>query len=218
MVSPVLNEHFYTGAFLIREANGYLSRDKGELVNETSADISFEAGLVLSDVSTVIADFVVGGSNTGNGTIGSITVAAGTKPSNYEIVFTDATNYTVAGPDGSQLAVGGTGTALDVGGLSFTISAGTTAFVAGDTFTIVVVPSGPKQYVPYTGAAAAAAVLFDRVYVEAETARHVAVVSRLAEVNEQELCWDPAVTSAANVATLQSEALNQLAVAGIVSR
>lgn len=218
MVSPVLNEHFYTGAFLIREANGYLSRDKGELVNETSADISFEAGLVLSDVSTVIADFVVGGSNTGNGTIGSITVAVGTKPSNYEIAFTDATNYTVAGPDGSQLGVGVAGTALDVEGLSFTVSAGTTAFVAGDTFTIVVVPSGPKQYVPYTGAAAAAAVLFDRVYVEAETARHVAVVSRLAEVNEQELCWDPAVTSAADVATLQSEALNQLAVGGIVAR
>lgn len=116
MVSPVLNEHFYTGAFLVREANGYLSRDKGELVNETSADISFEAGLVLSDVSTVIADFVVGGSNTGNGTIGSITVAAGTKPSNYEIAFTDATNYTVSGPDGSQIGVGVAGTALDVGG------------------------------------------------------------------------------------------------------
>ena len=60
--------------------------------------------------------------------------------------------------------------------------------------------------------------MLGRGYVESEAARHEAVVSRLAEVHEQELCWDPAVTSAANVATLQSEALNQLAVAGIVAR
>lgn len=218
MVSPVLNEHFYTGAFLVREANGYLSRDKGELVNETTADVSYEAGLVLSDVTTAVADFVVGGTNTGNGTIGAITVADGTAPTNYDIVFTDATDFTVSGPDGSELGAGTAGTALTVGGLSFTITAGTTAFVAGDSFTIVVVPGGPKQYVPYTGAAAAAAILFDRVYVEADTAKHVAVVTRMAEVNGQELCWDPAVTSAANASTLQSEALNQLAALGIVAR
>ncbi|MFT8699076.1 head decoration protein [Acetobacter orientalis] len=218
MVSPVLNEHFYTGAFLVREANGYLSRDKGELVNETSADTSYEGGLVLSDASTVVADFVVGGSNTGNGTVGAITVANGTTPSNYTVLFTDPTNFTVSAPDGSELGSGTVGTALTLAGLSFTITAGSTAFVAGDTFTIVVVPGGPKQFVPYTGANPAAAILFDRVYVGAETARHVTVVSRMAEVNGSELCWDPAVTTSENVAALQAQALNALAVAGIVAR
>ncbi|MFT8697909.1 head decoration protein [Acetobacter orientalis] len=218
MVSPVLNEHFYTGAFLVREANGYLSRDKGELVNETSADASYDGGLVLSDVSTVVADFVVGGSNTGNGTVGAITVADGTAPSNYTVLFTDPTNFTVSAPDGSELGTGTVGTALTLGGLSFTITAGATAFVAGDVFTIVVVPSGPKQFAPYTGANPASAILFDRVYVGAETARHVTVVSRMAEVNGSELRWDPAVITSENVAALQAQALNKLAVLGIVAR
>ncbi len=218
MVSPVLYENFYTAAFLVREANGFLSRDKGNILNETAADVSMEAGLILSLATPVVADFVVSEGNTGNGTVGAITVAAGTPPTNYDIAFTDATDFTVTAPNGTVLGTGTTGTAFAAGGLSFTITAGTSAFVAGDSFTIVVVPAGPAQYTPYTGGSAAAAILYDRLYVLAETAQHVTVITRMAEVNGSELQWDPSVTGAANAATLRAQALAQLATAGIVAR
>ncbi|MBM9401554.1 hypothetical protein JUN65_08140 [Gluconacetobacter azotocaptans] len=218
MVSPVLTEHFYTAAFLVREANGFLSRDRGIVLNETSEDVSMDGGLILSLATPVTADFVVSEGNTGNGTIGAITVVAGTTPTNYGVAFTDATDFTVTAPNGTALGSGTTGTAFAAGGLSFTITAGATAFVAGDSFTIIVVPAVPAQYAPYTGGSAAAAILYDRLYVLADTAQHVTVISRMAEVNGSELRWDPSVTGAANAATLQAQALAQLAAAGIVVR
>ncbi|AQS88265.1 phage protein Gp19 [Neoasaia chiangmaiensis NBRC 101099] len=218
MVSPVLNEHFYTGAFLVREANGFLSRDEGVLVNETSAPISFEGGLILSSATSVTGEFTFNEGNTGNGTIGAISVATGTAPANYSIEFTDATDFTVTAPDGSVIGTGTAGTAFSGGGLGFTVTAGSTPFVAGDGFTIVVVATSEPQYVPYTGAANAVGVLFNRRIVEAESASKVTVISRMAEVNGAELEWDASVEAAANAATLQAQALAQLKAQGIVAR
>ncbi|GBQ23126.1 phage protein Gp19 [Gluconacetobacter sacchari DSM 12717] len=217
MVSPVLNEHFYDGAFLVREANGFLSRDLGEIVNATESDVTFEGGLVVSAGGTARADVVTGVENTGNGTAGAVTVASGTVPGNYVVAFTAPTAFTVSDFSGNEIGAGTTGTAFSGGGLAFTIAAGTTAFVAGDGFTIVVV-ANDAQYVPYTGATAAVGILFNLTTVPSLSYRKVTIVKRMAEVNGAELQWDASVTGAANATTLQAQALASLAAAGIVAR
>lgn len=76
------------------------------------------------------------GTNTGNGTFGTVTgVTTQTQIGTYDITFTAATAFTVTAPDGST-ATGSTGSAFSGLGLGFTITAGGTAMVAGDGFTL----------------------------------------------------------------------------------
>lgn len=96
-------------------------------------------GSVLGMVSTNNAIATAGEDNTGNGTFGAITVGATAKPGNYVLTATGATTFTAVDPDGTALPNVTVGTAYSQGGLGFTITAGGTAFVAGDSFTIDVV-------------------------------------------------------------------------------
>ena len=96
-------------------------------------------GSVLGMVSTNNAIATAGEDNTGNGTFGAITVGAAAKPGNYVLTATGATTFTAVDPDGSALPNVTVGNAYSQGGLGFTITAGGTAFVAGDSFTIDVV-------------------------------------------------------------------------------
>jgi hypothetical protein len=83
------------------------------------------------------------GANTGNGTFGTITAADSAPIGGYLVLFSAATVFAVYRPDGTKLnTVGGTGTAFVDGGLSFTITAGGTAFVANDSFIITVGATG----------------------------------------------------------------------------
>lgn len=74
--------------------------------------------------------------NTGNGTISSIGLASGTEPGTYVVLFTSATAYEVTSPDSTPAGTGTVGQSFSGGGLTFTIGAGTVAFVAGDGFSI----------------------------------------------------------------------------------
>lgn len=91
----------------------------------------------LESAGTSAAAAVAGGGNTGNGTISAVTSDPDlSKPGDYTVEFTAATAFNVYDPDGYQLKPGATGTAYSDQGIGFTITAGATAFVAGDTFTI----------------------------------------------------------------------------------
>jgi hypothetical protein len=78
--------------------------------------------------------------NTGNGTIGAVTVTGASNPSigDYIATFTSATAFTVTDPRGETIGSGTAGTAFSAGGLGFTITSGGTAFAAGDEFIISV--------------------------------------------------------------------------------
>ncbi|MBC7074669.1 MAG: hypothetical protein H5T98_01075 [Syntrophomonadaceae bacterium] len=95
------------------------------------------------------------GTNTGNGTIGSLSATAATPAGNWRVVFTGATTFGVFDPSGFERANGTTGTAYTSSdGVSFTITAGATAFAAGDSFTIAVSQNTVKVPGAYfTGAA-----------------------------------------------------------------
>lgn len=51
MVSPVLNERYYPGAFIISEANGFRSRDTGLVKNPGGTELVLEAGLVMATLT-----------------------------------------------------------------------------------------------------------------------------------------------------------------------
>lgn len=76
------------------------------------------------------------GGNTGNGTIGTVSVDNTAKSGTYKITMTSATAFSVTDPDGVLLKAGATGTAYTAEGVTFTITVGGTPMVAGDSFTV----------------------------------------------------------------------------------
>jgi hypothetical protein len=202
MVSPVLYEHFYDGAFLVREAAGNRSRDGGVMSNSGGSDLLLDAGLVVTqaDYGTPTAAAKTGG-NTGNGTVGSMSAGLGAQVGAYTVVFTAATVFSVFDPSGKELKNGATGTAYS-DEINFTITAGGTAFVAGDGFTITV-PAGTGAWAPYTSSTPAQnlAILYNRVAIPASGSKKVTLISRECEVNKAELVWDPSIAAAGGIAS-----------------
>lgn len=217
MVSPVLNENFYTGDFLISEAPGMGSRDVGLISNGATVDLQQEAGLVLSHAAGTPAA-TAGIGNTGNGTLGSITAGKAMQIGEYSLIATAATTFDVIDPDGVNLGTATAGTPFTSAELNLTVTAGGAAFVVGDTFTVNVPGAG---YASYTGAAnlPAVAVLYNLAYVPASGSKKVTVMSRNCEVNKAELQWDPSIANAGTVtAAAETAALASLAARGIIAR
>lgn len=98
--------------------------------------LSLPRGTILGkvDIGALVGAGPVG---TGNGTLTLITAGTNTKPGVYTIRFLTATTYTVTDPDGEALPNGANGAYANAG-VNFTITAGGTPFVAGDSFTITV--------------------------------------------------------------------------------
>lgn len=218
MVSPVIYEQFYDGAFLVSEANGGRSRDAAVIDNSTGSDILYNAGLVMVQSTTGAATVSHAGTNVGNGTASAASVLAGAIYGAYSIIATSATEFTVQDPGGAFLAPLTVGTAY-ADEIGLTITAGSTAFVAGDTFTVSVTATN-GNWISWTGGAISTpiGILYNRIYVSAGTAENVAMVTRDAEVNQLEVQFDPAVTGAGNAATLMATAFAALATAGIIAR
>lgn len=73
---------------------------------------------------------------TGNGKMTQIAADVNAIDETWTVTFTSATNFTVTGSVSGPTASGVIGVAYDNNFLNFLISAGTTAFVAGDEFTV----------------------------------------------------------------------------------
>lgn len=163
------------------------------------------------------ATATAGGSNTGNSTCSAVTVTGyAAILGNYTVEFDAATKFIVSDPTGQEIGHGTTGTAFTGGGLSFTITAGGTAFVGGDSFTITVA-AGSGKYSPLdpaavNGAQIPVAILFGQTDVTLAD-KHATAVVRSVEVNASELIW-PTGMSAAAITTAQAH----LARLGIISR
>lgn len=75
--------------------------------------------------------------NTGNGTLGTLSALAAAQPGAYSVVFISATKFEVYDPSGNFVGIGTAGTAFS-NQVQFTITAGGTAFAAGDGFSVTV--------------------------------------------------------------------------------
>jgi hypothetical protein len=134
--------------------------------------------------------------NTGNGTMGAVTLSAGAKPGTYKLAIiepgTNVGTFIVEDPDGMIIGRGVVAAAFSAGGLAFTLADGSTDFVAGDGFDIVV-GAGSGHYVAYDNTAAdgtqeAAAILCYPAAIST-TVQNTVAVTRLAEVKGGFLDW-----------------------------
>jgi hypothetical protein len=159
--------------------------------------------------------------NTGNGTVGAITVGGTTKLGKYKVIFISATQFEIEDPDGKPTGHGGaTGVAFSGGGLGFTITAGGTAFVPGDGFDITVTGGVTKwkEHDPAAtdGSERAAGILLFALDTSATgtNADTVAtLITRQALIGDADITWKAGMT-----AQQKTDALALLLTAGIIAR
>lgn len=138
--------------FVLSESNAQRSREN-IMVTQAGAEVLSGTVLAKADNALTGSSAPTAG-NTGNPTFGSIVAGVTAVPGAYDLRFTAATKFDVETPDGVKLGTGTTGVAFNKGGLAFTLTAGGTPAVAGDSFTITV-GAGTGKYVPYVAAGAA---------------------------------------------------------------
>lgn len=80
---------------------------------------------------------VTPGSNTGNGTFTQVYAGPDSVAENITITFTNATTFTVSGSVTGAMAGGTVGTAYSTAQVEFMVTAGSAAFINGDTCVIV---------------------------------------------------------------------------------
>lgn len=167
-------------------------------------------GSVLGMITSSTAVTTAAGENTGNGTIGAVTVGADAKLGNYLLTATAATTFKVVDPEGTTLANATVGTAYTQGGLGFTITAGATAFVAGDEFVIDVNDAVGQFILSVKGASdgsqVPSAILADHADATAGPVNAGAYVQ--VEVNGRALHYDPSWTLPALTAALRQYAIH----------
>jgi len=204
-----------TGEHIVSEASGARSREQAILASGNLA-----AGTVLGKASkdgTASASPDAG--NTGDGTVGTITVASSAQLGDYVLTVleadTDAGDFQVENPAGENVGTGDVGTEFTGGGLTFTLADGAADFVAGDRI-VITVAAGAGDYAPLDftatdGSARAAAVLYAEV--DASTGAQPCVVhKRDCEVEAAGLTWpDGATENQIDAATAELEALGVIA-------
>lgn len=174
-------------AVIISEASNQRSRENIVLTQTGTAVVSGQVITQKGDTAPTGTAAATAG-NTGNPTFGTINVGAAAVPGGYTLRFTAPTKFDVEDPVGKTVGSGTVGTAFNKGGLQFTVTAGATPAVDGDSFTITVA-AGDGKYVPYTanGAAGpAAGVLYNWLQPATGDTKAVAFV-RDAELNRFEL-------------------------------
>lgn len=206
----------HTAEALVSEAGGARSRDNVTVLSGQN----LAAGAVLGKIAVAAATPAAVAGNTGTGTVGTVTVAAGAKAGVYTLTFvepaTSLGDFIVEDPDGVNVGNGVVGTAFTGGGLSFTVTDGAPDFAAGDQFTITVAAGSGKfraiDFASAVGADAAVGVLLEAVDATAADTVGAAVV-RDAEVSTDALVW-PAGASGGQ----KTAALAQLKALGIIAR
>jgi hypothetical protein len=214
-------ERIYADDWLKSEAPAHYSREVIVILAGSGAARNLTSGMVLAKVTKGTASAAAQAGNTGNGTMGAITVGAAAKPGVYKLEIiepaTDAGKFHVFDPDGIFVGQGTVAVAFSAGGLGFTLADGGTDFVSGDGFDITVA-AGSGKWVQYnedgtTGTEDAAGILLhDASAADAVDGEGVAIV-RDAIVSDNGLVWPS--TADANE---KAAAVEQLTALGILVR
>ena len=130
----IKTEGVYAGEFLLSEANGTRSRE--EVVIAAGSGI-LKAGTLIALITAANAlTPTADGGNTGNGTIGSVTVTSMAITGNYILTITEASanggKFELVDPTGALVGEGTVGQAFTGGGLTFTLGDGSTDFAVDD--------------------------------------------------------------------------------------
>lgn len=176
----------HTGEFLLSEGNGSISREQVVIAAAASAMVP---GTVVGKITVGTVSTAAVAGNTGNGTMGTVTLGAGAMAGVYKLTIiepgTNVGSFVVEDPLGVVIGHGVVATAFSAGGLSFTLADGSTDFVAGDQFTITVA-AGSGKYKAYDasntdGSQVAAGVLYAAV-ADSASDQNAVIIARHAEV------------------------------------
>lgn len=187
----IKTEGVYTGEFLLSEANGTRSRE--EVVIAAGSGV-LAAGTLIAQITAANAlTPTADAGNTGNGTIGSVTVSSAAITGSYIVTITEAAAnggaFEVVDPTGAVVGQGSVGQPFTGGGLTFTLGDGSTDFAEGDGFSLAVL-ANLGEYTAYDddgtddGRRAASGILYASVDATLNDVRAVGVV-RDAEVIER---------------------------------
>jgi hypothetical protein len=150
LIGAALTEGQRVGDWLKWEQNNLYSREEITILAGSGSARVLTSGMVLGKATLGAATAAAVAGNTGNGTMGAVTVTGLAKPGVYRLVITEpasnAGNFIVEDPDGVIIGAGTVAVAFSAGGLAFTLADGSTDFIAGDSFTITVA-AGTGKYV-----------------------------------------------------------------------
>lgn len=192
----VQSEGLYQSDWLKYEQPVKFSREDIVVLAGSGSDRVLTNGMVLGKITKGAATPAAVAGNTGNGTVGAVTIAAGAKVGVYKLwciePATNAGRFTLEDPDGVQVGNPTVGVAFS-GVLGFTIADGATDFVAGDAFTITVAAGSGKfvqiNFAATDGSEVAAGLLWlDVTAPNGVDAKGVAIV-RDAIVSDRGIVW-----------------------------
>jgi len=217
----MLTETQHAAGALVSESNGTRSRENITILAGSGAARVLLAGQSISKLFAGTGVSAADAGNTGDGTMGALTVGARAKVGAYELVCiepaTDAGMFLLTDPDGVVIGVATVASAFTSLHLSFTLADGSANFIAGDRFTLTVT-EGASKWLAFdqdltTGEQFVDGILRDDVTApDAVDATGVAYV-RDCEFNGGEIVWPADITGAE-----QTEAEVQLAKLGIIAR
>lgn len=202
--------------------------EKGVSIDEVivAASQTIVVGQVLGAVgvpANETATVAYGAGNTGNFTLGAVTIGSNALDGVYNGVMLTAgatAAFELQAPDGTVVGTGKIGTAFS-GPISFTITAGGAAAVVGDTFNVTVLRpfnEAGEQFKAWNPAAtdgsqvAVAVALYPAVTASGQTAK-IAAMRRQGAVRGADLTWNGSATN-----NQIAEGVNQLARKNIVLR
>ncbi|WP_110947421.1 head decoration protein [Pseudomonas bohemica] len=223
-----LTENRHAAGFIISLSNGHQSIDP-MLLAQGSGRV--QPGTVIGFTSeTFTATGAATAGNTGDGVLSDLAATSPAIAGTYTITMTTETEFSVVNPNGETVpALGGTvdlegdavvdgpgtvGVVFNAQGIGFLLSAGATAFIEGDSFTIVVTDTG-GGWAPITSASSGV-VTYGLLYGIVDTTNGDgpgSAVVRNAEVNASELVWDVSLSAAQ-----QNAATAALQAQGVISR
>jgi hypothetical protein len=203
----------HNGEHLIWEPESTYARD----VITIASTYNVPAGTVLGKIRGAVSTAAVG-TNTGTGSIGTVTAGAGALEGDYKLTIIEAAanagNFVLENPLGAIVGHGTVAVAFSGGGLSFTL-ADATDFAAGDTIKITVAAGtkyGPFDPAATDGREAAVAIAFadcDATSADTSAVAH----TRSCEVASSKLTWGATANT-----NQKAAALAQLAALGIIAR
>ncbi|WP_287268422.1 head decoration protein [Mesorhizobium sp.] len=217
----VFTEGRHAAEFVLNEGDKNFSRDNLKI----AASQTIVPGSVLGK-RAVVADVVAtpsadAGNTASSGTIAmdAAAVTSKAKDGRYAGVASAATKVDWADPDGNPIGVSTHGTLFNKGGIRFTITAGGTPNVVGDTFYVdVAADVADFEYGSHDPAAtdgfeiAAALALYPATTGVGETVK-ISGITRHSEVNGKTLTWKAAIA-----AVDLANGIQALAARGIIVR
>ena len=139
-----ISEKQHAGAFILEEILGVLGRSPVTVLSGQNLNAGAVVGRVTKGVGRVSVPSVVG---TGNGTIGTVYAGPEVQVGSYVLTCTAAAanggTFSVTNPAGKVLPSATVGTPYRSREVNFTIADGSTDYIVGDSFTLVVSSTAP---------------------------------------------------------------------------